>query len=115
MECGAPGRHRHTPPFPVRDLPSLPRNHDGKAAIHMPNRGDLPPAKDLDFDHATADHLRTRLHAFEMGCRRLTGSINPAAELPQRTPRSGPLAHCSRQGGAWSFRRPPAARRRPDV
>ncbi|HYF88754.1 hypothetical protein [Azospirillum sp.] len=45
--------------------------HDGKAAIHMRIRGDLPPAEVLDFDRATADHLRTRLHAFEMGCRRL--------------------------------------------
>ncbi|CBS89890.1 hypothetical protein [Azospirillum lipoferum] len=45
--------------------------HDGKAAIHMRIRGDLPPAEVLDFDRVTADHLRTRLHAFEMGCRRL--------------------------------------------
>ena len=45
--------------------------HDGKAAIHMRIRGDLPPAEVLDFDRATADHLRTRLHAFEMACRRL--------------------------------------------
>ena len=56
----------------------------------MRNRGDLPPAKVLDFDRATADHLRTGLHAFEMGCRRLTGPIDPAAEFaaakpPQRT------------------------------
>lgn len=45
--------------------------HDGRVAIHMRIRGDVPPAEILDFDRATADHFRTRLHAFGTGCRRL--------------------------------------------
>ncbi|WP_372395847.1 hypothetical protein ABMY26_08500 [Azospirillum sp. HJ39] len=44
--------------------------HDGKAAIHMRIRGVVPPAEILDFGRATADHLRSRLRAFETDCRR---------------------------------------------
>lgn len=45
--------------------------HDGRVAIRMRIRGDVPPSESLDFDRAAAEHFRTRLHAFETGCRRL--------------------------------------------
>nr|WP_255635464.1 hypothetical protein [Azospirillum sp. 412522] len=63
-DCGE-GVHRLIGDF------DLHLTHDGRAAIHMRIRGDVPPAEILDFDSATADHFRTRLHAFETGCRRV--------------------------------------------
>ncbi|WP_042445153.1 hypothetical protein [Azospirillum sp. B510] len=63
-DCGE-GLHRLIGDF------DLHLTHDGRAAIHMRIRGDVPPAEVLDFDRVTADHLRARLHAFETGCRRL--------------------------------------------
>lgn len=64
-EDGGEGLHRLIGDF------DLHLTHDGRAAIHMRIRGDVPPAESLDFDRATAEHFRTRLHAFEAGCRRL--------------------------------------------
>ncbi len=64
-EDGGEGVHRLIGDF------DLHLTHDGRAAIHMRIRGDVPPAEVLDIDRATAEHFRTRLHAFETGCRRL--------------------------------------------
>ncbi|CAO3425638.1 hypothetical protein [Azospirillum endophyticum] len=63
-DCGE-GAHRLIGDF------DLHLTHDGRVAIHMRIRGDVPPAELLDFDRATADHFRTRLRAFEIGCRRI--------------------------------------------
>ena len=64
-EDGGEGLHRLIGDF------DLHLTHDGRVAIHMRIRGDVPPAESLDFDRATAEHFRNRLHAFETGCRRL--------------------------------------------
>ncbi|WP_247893530.1 hypothetical protein [Azospirillum endophyticum] len=61
-DCGE-GSHRLIGDF------DLHLTHDGRVAIHMRIRGDVPPAEILDFDRATADHFRNRLRAFESGCR----------------------------------------------